>query len=204
MMRRGLVWLLPLAALLDGRFRPRGPVMMISTPTRATKRTGAIIAAVVALAGCVSATAPAAPPADAARLDVTRLSIAAQRFDQFCLGSLNSSGDGVDAAAAFYRKDALPPLGRLKVIVNTDEDVAVQVVAGTKDCRVTTSNDAAPNGAAEVIQIANAFAARNGGTISTSNRPGRATVNSNGRNHALVYGVSGAESGVYFDLAVAR
>lgn len=117
------------------------------------------------LAAC-SGTPPSAPPASAAQINVKSMSLAAQRFDQFCIVSINGPRDGVDLANAFYNAQAFPDLGGLKLSAGgSSEDIGVQFDTRRNGCRLTSSQGKSPNGDAELKALATAFAARNGGTI---------------------------------------
>ncbi|MCT4332146.1 hypothetical protein MU516_04590 [Paracoccus sp. YLB-12] len=111
--------------------------------------------------------APAvAPPPEAANVDRQSMSLAAQRFDQFCVTSIGEATDGVDLANAYFKSAPMPALGTLKLGGDTSgEDVGVQYDTRRRGCMVTSSSGKAPNGEAEVEALARAYAARNGGTI---------------------------------------
>ncbi|MBK4214858.1 hypothetical protein JJJ17_02850 [Paracoccus caeni] len=117
------------------------------------------------LVACGGEPASAPPPA-AAQIDVKSMSLAAQRFDQFCIASLGGARDGVDLANAHYGKAPSPALGHLKIGGDLGgEDIGVQYDTRRKGCMVTSSSGKAPNGDAELKALATAYAARNGGTI---------------------------------------
>lgn len=106
------------------------------------------------------------PPATAANINVSSMSLAAQRFKQFCIDSIGGPRDGVDLASAFYKTPPMAVLGTLKVSdVSESEDIAVQYDTARRGCRLTSSQGRAPNGDAEVAALATAFAARVGGTV---------------------------------------
>ena len=94
------------------------------------------------------------------------MSLAAQRFDQFCIASIGGPQDGVDLANAYYNVEALPSLGSLKLSGNiSGEDIGIQYDTQRRGCMVTSSQGKAPNGDDELKSLATAYAARNGGTI---------------------------------------
>ncbi|MDF3855352.1 hypothetical protein ACDP63_09745 [Paracoccus sp. P2] len=117
------------------------------------------------LAACGEAPS-VAPPSAAARLDTRIMSLAAQRFDQFCIASIGGTPDGVDLANVYYKASPIPPLGTLKVSLGRNaEDIGVQFDTRRNGCMVTSSQGKAPNGKAELRALAEAYAARNGGTV---------------------------------------
>lgn len=117
------------------------------------------------LAACGGAPATVPPPS-AAQVNMQGMSLAAQRFDQFCIASIGGAQDGVDLANAYYKTGKLPSLGTLKLGGDMKgEDIGVQYDTRRKGCRVTSSQGKAPNGDAELKALATAYAARNGGTI---------------------------------------
>lgn len=182
------------------------PVTSGPASRHVASRAIACLALAGTLSGCiVTSTPPAPPPPEAANVNIRSMSLAAQRFYQFCVETIGTPQDGVDAANAFYGSTPLPSLGNLKLSASSGtEDIGVQAVPGTDDCRVTTSNGKTPNGPAEAVALANLFAARNQGTVSLVNRAGKAGATVGGRSFAFTYGVSGATSGVYFDLDAGR
>lgn len=124
-----------------------------------------VIALPLVLAGC-GGMPETVPGADAAQVNVKSMSLAAQRFDQFCIASIGGARDGVDLANAFYKTQPLPALGTLKVGGDfKGEDIGVQYDTRRKGCMVTAKHGKAPNGDAELKALATAYAARNGGTI---------------------------------------
>ncbi|MDK8875352.1 hypothetical protein [Paracoccus sp. SSJ] len=117
------------------------------------------------LAACGEAPTATPSPA-AARVDTSTMSLAAQRFDQFCIASIGGKPDGVDLANAYYKASPIPPLGTLKISLGMKaEDIGVQFDTRRNGCMVTSSQGKAPNGKAELRALAHAYAARNGGTV---------------------------------------
>lgn len=99
------------------------------------------------------------------------MSLAAQRFDQFCIASIGGAKDGVDLANAHYKSAPMPVLGALKLGGNIKgEDIGVQYDTRRKGCMITSSHGKSPNGDAELRALATAFAARHGGTIEGGGR----------------------------------
>ncbi len=125
----------------------------------------ALFGAVCVLAACSSAP-KVTPPPSAASVDTSSMSLAARRFDQFCVSSIGTGKDGVERANAFYGKSTFANLGQLKVSGDIKgEDIGVQYDTARRGCMVTTASGKSPNGAAELKALAEAYAARKGGTV---------------------------------------
>jgi len=110
----------------------------------------------VFLSACAE-TPSVAPPQNAMQISKSSMSIAAQRFDQFCILSIGSARDGVMRADAYYGTQAMPNLGNLKLSMGGgSEGIGVQYSMSKNGCMIPSSSGKAPNGKAELKALANA------------------------------------------------